>query len=145
PDFWYNDGDIVLRTTSPTTHTLFRVDKRILARTSLFFESTFSDGESPLDAGSERYEDVPILDMPGDAAEDPCNNTLRFLLRPHSFAAIKRGLAFPATHAGALKLAVKYIFDDVHAAILQVLSEAWPTSLQAWDARSRALTASIPT
>ncbi|KAI0310086.1 hypothetical protein OF83DRAFT_1156390 [Amylostereum chailletii] len=154
-DLWFDDGDVVLRATTTTagTRTLFKVDKRFLARKSAFFGATFAVGGGALDTGSEQYEGAPVLDMPGDAAED-VEDLLQavyqpqFLfqhVRPRSFDAPLSQRTFPTAYAGALRLAAKYIFEDIHALLIQALRDAWPTLLQAWDARALMLRIAMQT
>lgn len=72
PTLYYSDGDIVLsaqsETESPPAMVLFRVDKLFLSRHSDIFRDMFAVVSS--DNMEERYDDAPLVRMPGDKAED---------------------------------------------------------------------------
>ncbi|KAI0318353.1 hypothetical protein OF83DRAFT_1116570 [Amylostereum chailletii] len=149
PDVWFGDGDIVLRVTSGTVHTLFKVDKCLLSRYSTFFSAAFEEIDKDVGAESERYEGTLILDMHGDAAEDVRDLLLAIYKSGFLHQHRKPGWydnrlptpAFPTIYSGALSLAVQYIFEDVQSIILDHIREAWPTTLNGWDARSLKLCA----
>ena len=62
-DLWFEDGTIVLQAET----TLFRVYSGILARHSPFFKNLFT---LPQPSDAEKYEEIPLVQLAGDSAQD---------------------------------------------------------------------------
>ncbi|KAI0035505.1 hypothetical protein K488DRAFT_68312 [Vararia minispora EC-137] len=144
PVLWLDDGNIVLRTTSPatveapTTQTLYRIHKSILALNATFFEDMFAGGADVFDAASEQCQGFPVIDMP-DPAEDVepflksifVSNWMLDILRGCN--ASNRAALFPAEFEPVLRLATKYGATAIRQAAVEALQAAWPSSLAVWD------------
>ncbi|KAI0028664.1 hypothetical protein K488DRAFT_89517 [Vararia minispora EC-137] len=142
-DFWFEDGTIILRTNSlaapsgPKTK-LYRVHKSVLAANSTFFAQLFS-GETNFDRASERYDDLPVMDV-FDADEEVVA-FLTALYLPAIFSAVPGQAAQPSfllpymskLQMDALRLAMKYDAGPVHARITQFFRKTWPLTLAEWD------------
>ena len=78
PQMYFSDGDIVLAAkvsseptstaSSPSKCQLYRVYRSVLRHNSPVFANLFADA-----APGELYDDVPLVEMTGDAAEDVAN------------------------------------------------------------------------
>ncbi|KAI0046908.1 hypothetical protein FA95DRAFT_1559576 [Auriscalpium vulgare] len=72
PDLWFPSGNIIVRTmsqTTPPTIRLYKVHKDILALHCASFAALFDSPHDALDAGSERHDGVPVMDLT-DAEDD---------------------------------------------------------------------------
>lgn len=72
PDFYFNDGTIVLRTLSKqeNSYTLFRVHKSILALHCTVFRDMFGDGDAVhFDGVSEQSDGVPLMHLHDEAKD----------------------------------------------------------------------------
>lgn len=138
PDLWFDDGSIILKADT----TLFKVHISQLARHSVIFRDMFAmpqpSGSTPSSptTASFNHEDVdgatcPTLEL-YDSAED-LGNLLTALYDGPTFGNNDRD-DFRAV-SGILRLASKYIIDTLRVKALSHLSEAWPSSLRAWDMR----------
>ncbi|KAI0035504.1 hypothetical protein K488DRAFT_68311 [Vararia minispora EC-137] len=144
PLLWLDDGNIVLRTTSPTTaespatQMLYKVHKSILALNATFFEEMFAGGTAIFDIASEQYKGLPVIDMP-DLAEDVeaflksifVSNWMSDLYRDG--VASSGAAFFPVEFAAVLRLATKYGAMALRRSAVEALKAVWPSSLLAWD------------
>ncbi|KAI0055887.1 hypothetical protein BV25DRAFT_1842665 [Artomyces pyxidatus] len=140
PDLWLSDGNIIVRALTGKSEILYRVHKSVLSMHSNFFEATFGEqgSDSALDTGSDHFEGVPILDMPGDDAND-IRQFLMALYIPQ-FSPKHREIGwddsqfdFPGQYAGTLRLSTKYIVPDLRKMIVQKFHARWPCLLEQWD------------
>ncbi|EIW56239.1 uncharacterized protein TRAVEDRAFT_50720 [Trametes versicolor FP-101664 SS1] len=135
PDFYFDDGDIVLQAELPSspercTFQLYCVHTTILRFHSDFFSNLFADAYP----GQEQsFEGLPLVHM-SDKPEDIVSllsyvyNPSEYLLRPcHSDT--------PLELHGAVRLASKYVMDEVRLAIIKRVTMNWPISLDDWDLR----------
>ncbi|KAI0055896.1 hypothetical protein BV25DRAFT_1894861 [Artomyces pyxidatus] len=146
-ELWLDDGNIVVRTTStstPTTQTLYKVHKGTLALHSSTFASLFSGPQDAFNVGSERYNGVPVMDLP-DAEEDvrdflkalyfPSETTRhRFVSSPYAGPfSDSHWAVFQDSYSGILRLAVKYEAPLIRKVIADILEMEWPQQLDDWD------------
>ncbi|KAF5331467.1 hypothetical protein D9758_015483 [Tetrapyrgos nigripes] len=137
PDLWFDDGSVICR----AENTLFFVHMSQLSRHSVCFKDMFSIGtQSNSDAGNisirskngtTEYPECPVITL-HDSAEDVGN----------LFTALYDGPNFGNNDrddfrvvSGVLRLSSKYIIDSLREKAILHLSQAWPTTLKAWDAR----------
>ncbi|KAI0315092.1 hypothetical protein OF83DRAFT_1133640, partial [Amylostereum chailletii] len=141
---WMEDGNIILRVANDKVTTnsaiLFKVHKFVLATHSTFFRDLFDGPQTAFEAASEKYQGLPVMEMQDDS-EDLCD-FLRALYYP-SFTHRRHLMnkdelprsAFPAMHAGVLRLASKYDAQDIREVVVEAFHEEWPSRLLLWDAR----------
>ncbi|KAI0055890.1 hypothetical protein BV25DRAFT_1719423 [Artomyces pyxidatus] len=145
PGLWFEDGNIVIRTTStqePLIRTLFKVHKFILSTHCTAFSDLFSGGpQTALEIASERHGDLPIMDLPDD--ENDVKHFLKALYYPDetqqhlptSFdGRPKIDGAFPPSYAGVLRLATKYDAQKIRKVVVRALQMQWPMLLSEWNA-----------
>ncbi|CAL1715630.1 unnamed protein product [Somion occarium] len=138
-DLWFSDGSVVLR----AEQTLFRVHMSQLSRHSLLFRDMFTlpqpstaSEPSPSAIHSPQtdlgyIEGCPVIHL-HDKAEDLANLLIALYDGP-TFGNNDRS-DFRVV-SGILRLSAKYIIDSLRAKALAHLSEAWPSTLKAWDLR----------
>ncbi|KAL1942928.1 hypothetical protein VTO73DRAFT_4599 [Trametes versicolor] len=129
PEYWFSDGSLVLRASS----TLFRVHQSQLCRKSTFFRDLFSLPQpNPPLPEIETIEGCPVLDLydpPADVA-----SLLKAIYDGPSFGDNSRD-DFVAV-SGFLRVANKYLIEEpIRGKVLAHLHVAWPSTLDAWDAR----------
>ncbi|KAI0315094.1 hypothetical protein OF83DRAFT_1133643 [Amylostereum chailletii] len=142
-DIWMGDGNFILRALPADDKTvlIFKVHKSVLAACSTFFHDLFDGPQNALEAASEQYEGLPVMDMQ-DTNEDlhdflnaiyfpAYTNRHRLLDKPHGFVAS----AFPGMYRGILELAHKYGAKGIRDVVVSSVCEEWPTQLRRWDDR----------
>lgn len=138
---WFVDGSVILQ----AEKTLFRVHMSQLSRHSIFFRDLFSLPQPPhvtadpprqpishFPTSDQQYmEGCPVLELQ-DSAEDFA----------HLLTALYDGPTFGNNDredyrvvAGLLRLATKYLIDNLRMRALNHLSVAWPSTLKGWDIR----------
>jgi hypothetical protein len=82
PDLWFDDGNIVIRTflSDKKAYAASKVHKSILASHSNVFHDLFDGPQVAFDVASDRYDGVPVIDLPDSPSE--VNNFLRALYFP---------------------------------------------------------------
>ncbi|KAI0045975.1 hypothetical protein FA95DRAFT_1607275 [Auriscalpium vulgare] len=142
---WMSDGNLIIRTVevrqdSPTVlHTLYRVHKSVLALNCGAFAAMFDGDQAAFEAASERFEGVPVMELP-----DPAEDVKAFLdamyhpkqLRNYGSAIVLISWLwepFPESYCGVLRLANKYNAQDMHEQVAAALETRWPKKLSAWD------------
>jgi len=125
---WHTDGNVVLRTAEGT---LFRLHHSILSIHSVVFRDMFSLGIQAPDA--ETIEGCPVVDM-----SDSVYDLTHFLLplyaggnSPHLDSASV--LPFRVVSA-MLRLGMKYEVAHLSRRALELFEEAYPSTLEAYDA-----------
>ncbi|KAI0308795.1 hypothetical protein OF83DRAFT_1022986, partial [Amylostereum chailletii] len=115
---------------------LYKVHKSILAMHSSFFRDLFDGPQVALEAASEQYKGLPVMDMP-DKAQDVKD----FLKYIHRHGLNTSGAPFwsdfPRMYLGTLRLAKKYDAPKIQQVIVDVIKKEWPTNLRYWDERQR--------
>ncbi|KAG2011749.1 hypothetical protein CC2G_011832 [Coprinopsis cinerea AmutBmut pab1-1] len=152
PSLWLEDGSVICR----VEDTLFCVHMSVLARHSICFRDMFAipQPESNLRdslvlegvgmrSGAQRIPVITLFDKAEDVA-----NLIEALYDIGTNFGNNDEKDFRAV-AGILRLATKYIIDELREMALNHLSIAWPTTLKAWDlredlARSYEIDATIP-
>ncbi|KAH6915867.1 hypothetical protein BKA70DRAFT_472051 [Coprinopsis sp. MPI-PUGE-AT-0042] len=135
---WLGDGSVICR----AEDTLFCVHMSVLARHSAFFQDLFSIPQPGLGGGDSLVlegvgmrscaQQIPVLTL-FDKADDVAN-----LINALYNIGTKFGSNNDAdfrTVAGILRLATKYIIDELREMALAHLRLAWPSTLKAWDLR----------
>ncbi|KAL0953708.1 hypothetical protein HGRIS_004901 [Hohenbuehelia grisea] len=151
PDLWFPDGSIVCR----AENTLFRVHSSQLGRHSVCFRDLFVVGSSHTSRGRMSRKDV--LDALNANAQDGADGqtswerlggcpAVRLWDRAEDVANLFTSLYDGPTFgnndkddyrivSGILRLATKYIIDNLRNKAIAHLSIVWPTTLKAWDTR----------
>ncbi|KAI0045981.1 hypothetical protein FA95DRAFT_1607279 [Auriscalpium vulgare] len=149
---WKPDGDLVIRTVSQgpdeltVTHTLYRVHKPVLALHSAVLASMFDGDQAAFEVASERYEGVPVMEMP-DATED-MEYFLDAMYHPKLLREHQPELdcddlystpppVFPDSYCGILRLATNYDAQDILEQVVTALTKMWPARLDDWLAVER--------
>ncbi|KZV76850.1 hypothetical protein PENSPDRAFT_679866 [Peniophora sp. CONT] len=148
PDFYFNDGTIVLRTlsTQSNSYTLFRVHKSLLALHCTVFRDMFGEGNSaPFDSTSEQCDGVPLMHLHDDVED--LNDFLQALYHPEfmyrHINLEKHGLVisdYPKMYASTMRLARKYAATRLIDIFAESLQRAWPSDWKTYNMllRSRA-------
>ncbi|KAI0315096.1 hypothetical protein OF83DRAFT_1133649 [Amylostereum chailletii] len=145
-DLWLSDGTIILRTSDHASNvqTLFRVHKSTLALHSTFFRDLFDGPQTAFDTASERYDDLPVMDM----ADDPkdVDDFLKAMYFPRytsrHLGSTLQDLdksAFPGMYGGILRLCQKYDAPDIRGLVVDAIRKEWPENLSIWDLRRQEL------
>ncbi|KAI0045974.1 hypothetical protein FA95DRAFT_1607274 [Auriscalpium vulgare] len=145
---WLSDGNLIIRTIkvpqdSPAiSHTLYRVHKSVLAIHCGVFAAMFDGDQAAFEAVSERWEGVPLMELP-DVAEDVevfldamyHPKRLREHLPTHGYGDLYdyRCLKFPAFYTGILALATKYDAQAMREQVITALTMLWPKTCSDWD------------
>jgi hypothetical protein len=80
-DLWFHDGNIIIRTIlSDKVYAACKVHKSILASHSNFFHDLFDGPQTAFEVASERYDSVPVIDLPDSPSE--VNSLLKALYFP---------------------------------------------------------------
>lgn len=135
---WFDDGSVICR----VENTLFCVHMSVLQRHSEFFDDMFKIPQpdfntvdslviegSTLRHGAQRIPVVTLFDKEEDFA-----NLLTALYDIGPSFGNNDEDDFRVV-SGILRLATKYIIDELREMALAHLSIAWPSTLKAWDAR----------
>ncbi|KLO07213.1 hypothetical protein SCHPADRAFT_1001827 [Schizopora paradoxa] len=118
---WFDDGNIVLAT---EVH-LYRVYKGMLVKHSMVLNNMF---EIPTgDANTERWEDVPMVQMVGDKDEEV--SALLEALYDRHFQDTVCGLELP-TLSSLLSISTKYDFNEIRADVMKRLVTLFPNELE---------------
>ncbi|TDL15825.1 hypothetical protein BD410DRAFT_796029 [Rickenella mellea] len=129
-------GDLVLSALSNLKEhaapVLFRVHKFMLAHHSSIFRDMFAI-TAPLEDCNESYDGAHVVHMP-DSAED-LEGLLKVLYDPTCIPIKCQDFDFVVV--GILKLAIKYEIEPVRKHIITQVNDAWPATLQEWDAFER--------
>ena len=82
PDLWFDDGNIIIRTflSDKKAYIAWKVHKSILALHSIIFHDLFDGPQAAFDVASDRYDGVPVMDLPDSPSE--MNNFLKALYFP---------------------------------------------------------------
>ncbi|KAF8482877.1 hypothetical protein DFH94DRAFT_730257 [Russula ochroleuca] len=142
PDLWFDDGNIIIRSilSNKNASIACKVHKSILASHSNAFHDLFDGPQTAFDVASDRYDGVPVMDLPDSPSE--VNDFLKALYFPEEthchlpisspfFEGIWRG--FPFKYEGILRLALKYDCEPLRDQMINVLRHAWPQYLIDWD------------
>ncbi|KAI0318425.1 hypothetical protein OF83DRAFT_1171113 [Amylostereum chailletii] len=149
-ELWMEDGSIVLRALYPCKRSakVYRVHKSSLALHCSFFRDLFEGPQDEFVAASDKYEDLPVLDM-HDTLQD-VDDFLRAIYEPDFMLRHRNlhdhGLSmsdFPNMYGGILRLSRKYDAPRIRAVVVQAIEDQWPTTLAAWDAREAAIRAQL--
>ncbi|KAI0048871.1 hypothetical protein FA95DRAFT_1461452, partial [Auriscalpium vulgare] len=127
---WLADGNIVIRGPpegTPPTRILYKVHMFTLALHSAIFASLFDGPQAAFDAGSDRYQDLPVMDLP-DSAQD-VRDFLKALYLPQ-YASFNLLSAFCA-HPAAERL--KYDAQGIRSIVEPTFKAQWPSRLKDWD------------
>ncbi|KIJ55806.1 hypothetical protein M422DRAFT_200144 [Sphaerobolus stellatus SS14] len=128
-DLWFDDGSVVLRAECPTM--LFRVHRALIARHSEVFRNMFEIPQPPNNEQSEMIEGCPVIDLHDNSAD--LASLLCALYDGPTWG--DNGPEDFETVAGVLRLSHKYLIDQLRTKAIVHLEKAWPTTLEAWDAR----------
>lgn len=163
-DLWFRDGNIVLCALSSNSNSYhaFRVHKSVLSMHASVFRDMF-DNDAVLDASSEQYAGVPLVDL-HDAAEDVedflraiydsecvllrtetkyCTDPERSWLYRHLNPALHPCTMYdyPKMYAGAMRLARKYdakkMIDTFASGLRKVFPSKFDEALRVWDSFKR--------
>ncbi|KAI0048861.1 hypothetical protein FA95DRAFT_1604826 [Auriscalpium vulgare] len=145
PDLWFDDGNIIIRAiaatdTTPSTRTMYKLHKFVLARHCSVFALLFEGPQDAFAAASEHRDGLPVMDLTDQPEE------LRSFLKalylpgethihchPSSVPFDDRWTLFPALYYGILRLAFKYDASDIQDVVLPVFKAQWPSKLAGWD------------
>lgn len=133
-DMWLSDGSVVL----VAENTMFKVHKSQLSRHSVVFRDMFAMPQAAIDTSfnangltKETFDGCDVVYV-HDSAQD-LESLLRALYDGPTFG--DNGQADFAIVSGVLRLANKYFIEPLRTRAIAHLSLAWPSSLNAWDAR----------
>ncbi|KAI0055894.1 hypothetical protein BV25DRAFT_1719986 [Artomyces pyxidatus] len=123
--------------------TLYKVHKYTLALHCSVFASLFNGPRDALEAGSERYKGIPVMDLP-DMEED-VRDFLKALYFPsetsrhrHVSSPFRESdthwAVFPNSYGGILRLSAKYEASIIRNLIVEVLEMEWPDNFEVWSA-----------
>ncbi|KAJ7162447.1 hypothetical protein C8R46DRAFT_1000449 [Mycena filopes] len=125
-DFWFDDGTIVLQA-GPT---IYRVYRGLLASRSTVFHDTFSIPQPPEE--TNLIEGCPVVQL-----HDTSKDLTYFLKALHNHSSYKTcPVANIYELSSVLRLSDKYDVPTLRATMISILSDVYPTTLTAWDARS---------
>jgi len=140
PSLWLEDGSVICR----AEDTLFCVHMSVLARHSVCFRDMFA---VPQPAGGPSLADSLVLEGAGMRSGDQRIPVVTLFDRAEDVANLIDALYNIGTNfgdnneedfrkvAGILRLATKYIIDELRDMTLDHLSIAWPSDLKQWDHR----------
>lgn len=148
PDFYFEDGNIVLSAKYTENDTaFFRLHKSILVKHSPVFADMFAMPPPPT---TDQYDGVPLVEMPDDA--NALRDFIAFLYDPECVPVHTRVSTIYSTGlhrriSGILNrqdftpeimkptlLAKKYQVDWICNLVASQLLKRWPTTLEGWDA-----------
>ncbi|KAJ7146490.1 hypothetical protein C8R44DRAFT_690952 [Mycena epipterygia] len=123
-DFWFDDGTIVIQ----VENTLYRVYRGLLASRSTVFRDTFSIPQ-PATEESTQIEGCPVVQL-----HDRAKDFTRFLVALHHYGPYPN---CPVTGFGELgsilSLSDKYDVPILRDAMVSVLCDLYPSSLENWS------------
>ncbi|KAF7297674.1 BTB domain-containing protein [Mycena kentingensis (nom. inval.)] len=128
PEYWFEDGNIVLQVES----TQFRVTKGVLARHSSLFKDMLS---LPLPQDEPLVDECPLVVLSGDSSADWTH--LLAAMYPDSCFDSKPAAGYAAV-AAVLRLSKKYDMANFRQATVRRLKTDFPTTLAAYHAQRSA-------
>ncbi|KAJ7141500.1 hypothetical protein C8R44DRAFT_847195 [Mycena epipterygia] len=129
PDFYIEDGNIVLSAKDSKNHTTyFRLHRSTLMKHSPVFADMFSMPPPPT---TDQYDDVPLAEMPDDA--DALRDFIALLYEPQSISALLDVDDFALKMLKPTQLAKKYQVDWICKMVASQLQKQWPTTVGGWD------------
>jgi len=131
-EVWYSDGSVVL-VADKSHKTAFRVHGTILAAHCEVFRDMFAMPQPATpDANTETYEGCQVLRL-----QDSPTDLKHFLKTIYDFSYFRPGAKakFPIV-AAVLRLGTKYDAAALRQRAIDVLSTAYPGSLEAWGQRA---------
>ncbi|RDX52303.1 hypothetical protein OH76DRAFT_204983 [Lentinus brumalis] len=137
---YFPDGDVVLRAAASEGVHLFRVHKHLLKHHSVAFNDMFHVEDGSF---SDTYDGVPVVDMPGDRAEDLAL-LLSYVYHPTQLGQLSFKRFDPDKAlkvSGVIRLADKYLLEPLHDHLVQEVASDWPTTLEEWGVRNAELQA----
>ncbi|KAJ7693297.1 hypothetical protein B0H17DRAFT_850237, partial [Mycena rosella] len=128
-NFYAEDGNIVLAAKDSENRTIyFRLHRSILVKHSLVFADMFAMPPPPT---AEKYDGVPLVEMPDDA--DGLRTLIALLYDPQCISVILRSEDFAARMFEPVVLARKYQVDWIRTMVASHLERQWPLTLAGWD------------
>ncbi|KAJ7772649.1 hypothetical protein DFH07DRAFT_733980 [Mycena maculata] len=129
PDFYFNDGNIVLSAEdSENSTTYFRLHQSILGLHSAVFRDMFS---IPTPADMEQHESIPLVKMLDDAVA--LRDFIALLYSPQHKLNVLSSEDFTLRMFRPTQLAKKYQVDWICKMVADELQKRWPTTLAGWD------------
>ncbi|KAJ7629881.1 hypothetical protein B0H17DRAFT_1150396 [Mycena rosella] len=129
PNFYAEDGNIILAAKDSENRTIyFRLHRSILVKHSPVFADMFSMPPPPT---AEKYDGVPLVEMPDDA--DGLRTLIALLYDPQCISVILKSEDFAARMFDPAVLARKYQVDWIREMVASHLEQQWPRTLIDWD------------
>lgn len=134
-DLWFQDGNIILQTTSPSgdEYHMFKCHQSVLSKHSPVFAGMFEVSNYVCVRRSEEYEGVSVISIP-DAPADVAA-LLNMLYDPLKMPYRKHHPETISAIQGPLKLATKYEMAQLRKRFVTMLQVDWPSELSKYDQR----------
>ncbi|KLO13575.1 hypothetical protein SCHPADRAFT_940240 [Schizopora paradoxa] len=140
PKFWISDGNVVLSAVSMDKEqtVLFRIHKSMLSDQSEVFASMFALSQTQDDGGIiadlETYEGLPLVRL-HDAAED-LDALLNALQDTSPLSELSTISDTPLRVRPALRLASKYLMNDLRGRLVHIVELMWPRTLEDLESKT---------